>query len=73
MLLNVIFQDQPFFGVTYEVNVTTDSQLNTNPAFLAQSTSQYLTNQTGALTNLGGNFIGKSCRTVVKNSSGLIL
>ncbi|MCJ1464216.1 hypothetical protein MMC07_002829 [Pseudocyphellaria aurata] len=49
--------DQPYFGVTYRVNVTTQSQLYGNATFAAQATEEYLQNQTGPLTSLGGNAI----------------
>ncbi|MCJ1430299.1 hypothetical protein MMC29_008216, partial [Sticta canariensis] len=46
--------DQPYFGVTHRVNVTTQSQLFGNATFAAQATEEYLQNQTGPLTSGGG-------------------
>ena len=46
-------------GVTYKVNVTTNSQLLVNPGFLCQATEDYLTTQTGPLDSAGGNWVGK--------------
>ena len=54
-----IIQDQPFFGVSYKVNVTTNEQVFTSPSFLGQATGSFLSNQTGPLTNLGANLVGE--------------
>ncbi|KAL8711185.1 MAG: hypothetical protein Q9220_004330 [cf. Caloplaca sp. 1 TL-2023] len=51
-------QDQPYFGTTYKVNVTTNSQLSVNPSFLAKATNDFLETQTGPL-NPAGNWIEK--------------
>ncbi len=53
-------QDQPYFGTSYRVNVTTQSQLSVNASFAIQATEAYLQNQTGPLTNPSGNSVGKS-------------
>ena len=53
-----LFQDQPYFGITYRVNMTTMSQL-ADPTYLATATKDYLEDQTGPLTNVGGNIIGR--------------
>ena len=60
LLYLIILQDQPFYGVTYKVNVTTNSQLLVNPPFLYQAREDYLTAQTGPLDSPGGNWVGKS-------------
>ena len=55
------------------MNVTTDQQL-ANPAFLATATSDYLNNQTGPLTSIGGDIIGKAsnqCHTLAPSSNTL--
>jgi len=44
-------------GVKYEVNVSTLSVLN-EPAFLAETTIDYLNNSSGPLSNSGGDFVG---------------
>ena len=54
-----IAKDQPYYGITYKVNVTTSSQLLVNPAFIAQATEDYLTSQSGPLDSGGGNWVGK--------------
>ncbi len=47
-------------ATSYEVNVTTQSQLTTNISFAVQATKDYLHHQTGPLTSIGGNFVGSS-------------
>ena len=51
-------QDQPLFGVSYQVNVTTASQLQTNISYYADAVLDYLTNQTGPLGASGLNAAG---------------
>ena len=51
-------QDQTFYGVSYKVNITTQSILTTDPAARALATQQYLTNRTGRLTGGGSNLVG---------------
>ena len=51
-------KDQPYFGLTYVVNVTTSSQLFSNPAYAAAALESYLTNQTGPLVASGTNLVG---------------
>ena len=46
--------DQPFFGLTYQVNVTTNTQIAAgNPAANAAAAQQYLRNQSGPLAGIG--------------------
>ena len=52
-------QDQTFYGVTYRVNVTTQSSITTDPAARAAATQQYLTNQTGRLSSGASNLVGE--------------
>lgn len=49
--------DQPFFSVTFNVNVTTLSSLS-DPQIAAQATTDYLSNQTGPLGTTGSDLIG---------------
>ncbi|KAL8833982.1 MAG: hypothetical protein Q9170_003984 [Blastenia crenularia] len=51
-------QDQPYYTLAYKVNVSTNSQLLINPAFVAQATEDFLTSQTGPLSSPGGNWVG---------------
>ncbi|SLM40204.1 Glucose-methanol-choline oxidoreductase, N-terminal [Lasallia pustulata] len=65
--------DQPWFPLTYRTNVTTLQQLS-NPAYLAQATEEYLTNQTGPLDSPAGNIVGweklpTSLRSQLDNST----
>ena len=53
------------FGPTYNVDVQSHGSLQ-NPAYLAQATESYIQNQTGILTNVGGDFIGKLNRRSTK-------
>lgn len=46
--------DQPFFGVSYRVNVPTASLSVNDPAYAADSVEQYLANATGPLTGSPG-------------------
>ncbi|KAL9588349.1 MAG: hypothetical protein Q9203_002842 [Teloschistes exilis] len=50
--------DQPYYSLAYKVNVSTNSQLLVNPAFVAQATEDFLTSQTGPLSSPGGNWVG---------------
>jgi len=50
--------DQPFFGLTYRVNIATHSELMSNRSFLSIATSEFLRNQTGPLTSTGTAFVG---------------
>ena len=66
--------DQPHFGATYQANVTTQTELSTNPAWAAQAVASYLTNQTGPLTIPGGTVVGfeklpPALRTGLSNST----
>ncbi|KAI4195661.1 MAG: hypothetical protein LQ350_007069 [Teloschistes chrysophthalmus] len=49
--------DQPYWGVSFRVNVDTSSRLSKDPMYAAQAAKDYLTNQTGPLTSLAG-FLG---------------
>ncbi|MCJ1316773.1 hypothetical protein MMC15_002094 [Xylographa vitiligo] len=49
--------DQPFYGITYPTDVTTNSALH-NPAAFATALQNYIDNQTGTLTNVGVNLAG---------------
>ena len=49
--------DQPYFGISYRVNVITGSRLQDDPVYAAQAAAEYLSNQTGPLTS-GPAFIG---------------
>lgn len=57
--LTLPLQDQPFFGVTYKVNVTTQSQLTADPAAGVQATEEFLISQSGRLSSPASNWIGK--------------
>ncbi|TVY91829.1 Dehydrogenase [Lachnellula willkommii] len=46
--------DQPYYGVSVRVNVTTQSALFSDPNFAAQATSDFLDQQKGPLTLPGG-------------------
>lgn len=48
--------DHLFFGPSYEVNTVTHSWL-ADPAFSAQAATEYITNHTGIMTNVGGDLI----------------
>ena len=66
--------DQPHYGVTYQTNVTTQTELTNNPAYAVQAVTSYLTNQSGPLTIPGGTVIGfeklpTSLRTGLSNST----
>lgn len=50
--------DQTFFAITYQVNVTTSSQLNSNPDFNAKAVQSFKTSQTGPLANVNGDLLG---------------
>ncbi|KAG8530621.1 uncharacterized protein KY384_004659 [Bacidia gigantensis] len=43
--------DQPFFSVSYRVNVTTNSELTTNQSAAAKAANDYLTRQSGRLSS----------------------
>jgi hypothetical protein len=58
MLSLSLNQDQPVFFLEYQVNITTGSQL-ADPAVSTQAVESYLSNQTGPLTNVGGDMIVK--------------
>ena len=49
--------DQPYFGISYRVNVITGSRLQNDAVYAAQAATDYLSNQTGPLTS-GPAFIG---------------
>lgn len=51
-------QDQVYFAITYKLNVTTSSQLFSNPAFATKAVQSYLENQTGPLTSINGDLAG---------------
>ncbi len=51
-------EDQPLFGLTLKVNVTTVSQLTSNASFYAASMSEYLTSQSSPMSIFGGNVVG---------------
>ncbi|KAI4204975.1 MAG: hypothetical protein LQ350_000827 [Teloschistes chrysophthalmus] len=51
--------DQPFFGIGYRINVTSQLRLN-DPSYLQQSNQEYIQNQTGPLTSIGASIIGFS-------------
>ncbi|KAL8951047.1 MAG: hypothetical protein Q9183_007486 [Haloplaca sp. 2 TL-2023] len=48
--------DQPYFGVSFRVNVDTASRLANDKAYAAQAAAEYLMNQTGPLTG-GGAYV----------------
>ena len=50
-------QDQPYFAISYRVNVTTASAF-ADANYANQQTQNYLTSQTGPLTSVGGDIIG---------------
>ena len=52
-------QDQPLYGLIYNLSVITTSSLR-NATYAAQAVQDYLSNQTGPLTSPGTNEIGKS-------------
>ncbi|MCJ1364957.1 hypothetical protein MMC16_004075 [Acarospora aff. strigata] len=49
--------DQPVVFPSFHVNVTTNTQLLTNPGFAARATEAYLSNQTGPLTSVNGDIL----------------
>ena len=51
-------QDQVYFAIVQKVNVTSNSQLLSNPAFAAEAAQSYLTNQTGPLASVSGDLFG---------------
>ncbi|MCJ1449298.1 MAG: hypothetical protein MMC23_009818 [Stictis urceolatum] len=51
-------QDQPLYGVSYRVNVPTNSRLTNNASFAFQATQDYLNHQKGPLSSSGGNYVG---------------
>lgn len=51
-------QDQNYVGAVYKVNVTTFSQILSDPDAAIQATQQYQTQRSGPLTNSGANYIG---------------
>ncbi len=51
-------QDQVYFAIVQKVNVTSNSQLLSNPAFAAEAAQSYLTNQTGPLSSVSGDLFG---------------
>lgn len=51
-------QDQPLFALVYTVSDPTASFLS-NATYAAQAVQDYLSNQTGPLTNAGYNEVGK--------------
>lgn len=51
--------DHILFGPDYVVDVTTHSNLGFDPAFAAQATTDFITNGTGILTNVGAEILGK--------------
>ena len=51
-------QDQPLFALVYNVSVPTASSLS-NATYAAQAVQDYLSTQTGPLTNPGYNEVGK--------------
>lgn len=57
-LADGILQDQVYFAITYKVNVTTSSQLLSNPASAAEAVQSYLENQTGPLASINGDLAG---------------
>ena len=59
LLTRFALQDQPYYGITYRANVTTNSQLFVNPSFLHEATESYVTEQSGPLANSAGNWIGR--------------
>lgn len=52
-------QDHPYFVTVNRVNVTTAQSLQ-DPTYLAKATSDYLDDQSGPLTSVGGDLIGGS-------------
>ena len=53
-----IVQDQPVASLSFQVNVTTNSQLLTNPGFAENALELYLSSQTGPLTSINGDVVG---------------
>ena len=51
-------QDHVLFGSVYAVDLTTHSQLMSDPKFLAASAREYNERRTGILTNVGGDLLG---------------
>ncbi|KAL9089695.1 MAG: hypothetical protein Q9159_002423 [Coniocarpon cinnabarinum] len=50
-------QDQPFYGISYPVDLTTHTSLTTSPDFAAQQATAYAQSRTGMLTNTGSDFL----------------
>lgn len=49
--------DQVYYGASFRVNVETSSRVNNDKVYAAQVAQDYLNNQTGPLTSVGG-FLG---------------
>lgn len=66
------FQDQPFFGANFRVNVTTQSQLSSNGTFVSEAIKEYLENQSGPLTTSVSNYLGQIQRSPLSSNVMMI-
>ena len=68
----LMIQDHCAFEFQYAMNVEGNAALEGNQQFLEQSTQEFLTTQTGPLTNWGGDILGQDLLHNVIWDSGLI-
>ena len=65
--------DQPYFGISYRVNVDTGSRLANDPIYAAQAAVDYLIDQTGPLTSppdfIGWEKLPEPYRSKLSNST----
>ncbi|RMZ10969.1 hypothetical protein D0860_03636 [Hortaea werneckii] len=54
---NVLFQDQVFLFTSHEMSLETNSGTLTNPELHAKAVKEYLSNQNGPLTGVGGEIL----------------
>ncbi|KAI6826156.1 alcohol oxidase [Hortaea werneckii] len=54
---DVLFQDQVFLFTSHEMNLETNSGTLTNPELHAKAVEEYLSNQNGPLTGVGGEIL----------------
>lgn len=55
---DVLLQDQVFLFTSHEMNLETNSGTLTNPELHAKAVEEYLSNQNGPLTGVGGEILG---------------
>ena len=54
-----------FIFTHHEVNITTNSGILTNPVLAAEAVDQYLNEQDGPVTGIGGDIIGRYSTTMI--------